>query len=71
MAIMASAFEVPAVTINERTSQETLPNWDSLHHVKLIVLLERAFNINIPDERVGNMISFKIIKEVINECIGT
>lgn len=66
---MAEAFEVSEEDINEQSSMENIENWDSLHHVKLTVFLEREFDITIPDEVVGNMISFKLIKEVINECI--
>jgi acyl carrier protein len=67
--VMAQALNCPVDLINVNSNQNNISNWDSLHHVKLVVLLEREFNISIPDERVGNMISYKLIEEVINECI--
>jgi acyl carrier protein len=69
--VMASAFECPIEQVTESTNQDNIDSWDSLHHIKLIVLLEREFNIEIPDERVGNMISFELIKTVVNECSGS
>jgi len=36
----------------------------------MIVFLEREFDIVIPDEKVGNMINYKLINSVINECIN-
>jgi len=68
---MAKAFEVPEATITEESNMNNLENWDSIHHVRLTVFLEREFDITIPDEVVGNMISFKLIKTVINECTGS
>jgi acyl carrier protein len=67
--IMAQVFKVPVEMVNEQSSQDSIENWDSLHHMKMIVLLEREFDIAIPDERVGNMISYKLIKTIINECV--
>ena len=36
----------------------------------LIVFLEREFDITIPDEIVGNLISFKLIEATIQKCHG-
>lgn len=65
---MAKAFELPIEQINEYSSHMTIDTWDSLHQIKLIVFLEREFDISIPDEVVGNMISYKLIKAVVDEC---
>lgn len=68
--IMAKAFEVPAESITESSNQDNIETWDSLHHIKMIVFLEREFDIEIPDELVGNMVSYKLINTVVNECIS-
>ena len=65
--VMAKAFEVPVETITESSSMDNIETWDSLHHIKLIVFLEREFDVEIPDDRVGNMISYSLIESVINE----
>ncbi len=65
--VMARAFDVPRESVNEDSDQNNTENWDSLHHVKMIVFLEREFDIEIPDEKVGSMVSFKLIKEVVDE----
>jgi acyl carrier protein len=66
--IMARAFEVPVEQITENSSQDNIDTWDSLHHIKMIVFLEREFNITIPDDKVGNMITFKLIALTVNGC---
>jgi acyl carrier protein len=67
--IMARAFEVPLGNITQHSSQDNVENWDSIHHVKLIILLEREFDIEIPDDEVTNMISYKLIKTVVDELL--
>lgn len=67
--VISQALECPLEHVTESTNQDNIGNWDSLHHIKLIVFLEREFDISIPDERVGNMISYKLIEEVVNECL--
>jgi acyl carrier protein len=70
-AVMAKAFDVPIEHITDDSDQDTIENWDSLHHMKMIVFLEREFNITIPDDMVGNMISYKLINSVIIDCYET
>lgn len=69
--IMARAFEVPLESINEQSSQDTIDTWDSLHHVKMIVFLEREFDVEIPDDEVGNMVSYKLIESAIRKLYET
>jgi len=69
-AIMAKAFGVPVEQITDKSNQDTIENWDSLRHMHLIVFLEREFDITIPDEIVGNLISFKLIEATIQKCHG-
>lgn len=66
--IMAKAFEVPVEEITTNSSQDNIETWDSLHHIKMIVFLEREFDITIPDNLVGNMVSYKLIESIINGC---
>jgi len=65
---MSKAFEVPVEEISDQSNMDNLEKWDSLNHVRLIVALEREFDIEIPDEEVGNMVSFKLIESVIKKC---
>ena len=66
--VMARAFGVTSDQITEQSNMDTVEKWDSIHHVKMIVFLEREFDIVIPDEKVGNMVSFKLIEAEINKC---
>lgn len=65
--VLATMLEVDASVINENSSMDNLPNWDSLRHMKIVLALEEEFKITIPDEDAGNITSYKLIKLVLNE----
>ena len=65
---MSIVFEVPIEEITETSSPDTIGSWDSVRHLNLILALEEEFEISIPDEEVGNMLNFKLVELVINEC---
>lgn len=69
--VMAKAFNVTTDQISDNTSQDNLEDWDSIHHIQMIVLIEREFDITIPDDVVGKMISFNLIKSVVQKCYET
>ena len=66
--VMSIVFEVPIEEITETSSPDTIGSWDSVRHLNLILALEEEFEISIPDEEVGNMLNFKLVELVINEC---
>ena len=65
--VMSLVFEVPIETLNEDSSSDTIGSWDSLKHLNLILALEEEFNVEIPDEEVGNLMNYKLIKLVVEE----
>ncbi|MFZ4590384.1 MAG: acyl carrier protein [Ignavibacteria bacterium] len=66
--VMSAVFEIPAEEINENSSIDNIQSWESLKHLNLILALEEEFEISIPDEEVGNLINFRLIELVVNEC---
>ena len=66
--VMSRVFEIPIEKITDQSNMDNTENWDSIHHVQMIVFLEREFDIVIPDEVVGNLVSFKLIEIEINKC---
>ena len=66
--IMSIVFGVPETEINENSSIDNIESWDSLKHMNLIIALEEEFDITIPDEEVGDLINYKLIELIVNEC---
>lgn len=65
--VMATMLNVDVSTINEDSSMDTLPSWDSLRHMNLVIALEEEFKVTIPDDEAGNITSYKLIKLVLND----
>jgi len=66
--VMSTVLEVPVEELNEDSSTDTIENWDSLKHLNLILALEDEFDISIPNEEVGNMVNYKLIELIVDEC---
>ena len=66
--VMSAVFNVSPEKITEKTSKDDIESWDSLKHLNLVLALEEEFDISIPDEEVGNLINFELIKYTIDEC---
>jgi len=67
--VMSAVFEITIDKINDNTSADTIESWDSLKHMNLIIALEEEFDITIPDDEVGNMLTFGLILLIVNEAI--
>lgn len=65
--VMATMLNVDASIINEDSSMDNVPSWDSLRHMNLVLALEEEFKVTIPDEDAGNITSYRLIKLVLND----
>jgi len=68
--IMAAVFEISISDIDDESSVDTIKSWDSLKHMNLIIALEEEFLITIPDEEVGNLISYPLIVLILKEILS-
>lgn len=53
--------------VDENTSQKNCSNWDSLHHLNLIVELEIEFDVSFEPEEIGAMKSVAVIEKILKE----
>ena len=63
--VIADIFEVEVDTINEESSHDTIDMWDSIHQMNLVFALEESFEIQLSDEEVVQLLSFKQIKNIL------
>jgi len=45
---------------------DTLPEWDSSNHILLLQVIEEQFGSPIPDDVMGEMISFSALERHLN-----
>ena len=65
--ILATVLKVPVGNIDGDTNMDTVESWDSLNHMNLILALEDAYRMRIPDDEATNITSYPLIKLVVNE----
>ena len=67
--LIATMLNVDVSAINEDSSMDNLPNWDSLRHMNMVLALEEEFKVSIPDEDAGSITSYKLIKFVLDDLL--
>ena len=65
--ILASVLEVPVEEIPEDASTDSIEAWDSLAHMNLILAVEDAFGVTIPDEEAADLTSIPLLRLVVSE----
>jgi acyl carrier protein len=70
-AILAAVLLLPIDLIDENSSAKSIPQWDSLNHMKIILALEEEFDIRIEDEQIGELLSVSEILSVISQLVGS
>lgn len=67
---MASVFEVNTSDIREDASNKTLPNWDSLRHMSLIIALEEEFDVEFDNEEIVEAMTLQSIITILRNKLG-
>ena len=52
---VATLFEVPVTSISLETSYNSIPAWDSVMQLRIVMELESNFGIDIPIDQVGKL----------------
>jgi acyl carrier protein len=67
--VVATILNVEPSVLNENSSQDNIPGWDSLKHMNLILALEEEFGVTVPDEDAANLTSYKLIDLVVRDLV--
>ena len=63
--VISNIFGTPLNEINGQSSPDTIENWDSINHMKLITALEEEFDVEFTDEEILEMQNVKLIKYIL------
>jgi acyl carrier protein len=69
-AVMASMLDVDVSMVGPATSTDTVAHWDSVRHMNLIIALEEAFGISVPDDEVATLTSYPIVRAMVQEQLA-
>jgi acyl carrier protein len=65
--VIALVVNVPLERISDSASMDDIEEWDSLAQMNLVLALEEEYEVVIPDEEVGTMISLPLIYSLLVE----
>jgi len=65
--VVARILRVPAASISDETSPETLPRWDSLKHLDLMTGIEDAYGIRFSTADIMRAISVGEVRRLLRE----
>lgn len=65
--VLADIFNIEVETIDDTTSVDTVPQWDSLKHLNLVLALEQEFNITLTVEQTVEILNYPLIKAILGE----
>ena len=63
--LMAIVLNTDAAKIDDATSMDNTPGWDSANHINLVLALEEEFSISFEVSEFESMVSFFDIVQVI------
>ena len=56
-ALAARIFGVDRATIDGATAYESIPGWDSVNHLRLVMETERVFGVKYPLEKIPSLMT--------------
>ena len=68
--VMATVLGVDADSIGPGSDMDTVPTWDSLRHMTLVLALEEEFGVQIPDDDAGAITSYPLITLVLRDLLA-
>ncbi|MBI3935243.1 MAG: acyl carrier protein [Acidobacteria bacterium] len=68
--IAADVFGVPVDQITPASSHDSIENWDSIHHLNLVLSLEHAFSVQFEPEQIQQMLSIDLVVRQVREAMA-
>ena len=69
-AIIAETFDVPADAVTDDTVADDIDGWDSLSHTVLMIRLQNAFGIHIPEAVAAEIATVGELSAAVAEISG-
>ena len=66
VAVISQTLGISPEQVTPGLSQETIEDWDSVTHFKLVLALEEAYRVRFPAAEIPNLVSVDRIQEALN-----
>ena len=68
---MSAVLGVPAENIDDHTSPDSVPTWDSMQHLQLVLALEQEFGVAFEVEEIEAMQRVGVIVSLLEQRLPT
>jgi acyl carrier protein len=68
--ILADVLHLDPSTVSVASSRDTIPSWDSIGHVNLVLALEQHFDLQFLPEEMMEMLSVELIGLLVAEKLA-
>lgn len=65
--ILSKCLEIEEQKVTDSASMDTIREWDSIKHLRVILALEDAFNISFTELETTEIINIDLIKIVLSD----
>lgn len=65
--VVADVFGVEIGSLSDKSSPDTITEWDSLGHINLVLALESEFDVSLSPEDALDMLSLALIARVLTD----
>lgn len=67
-ALIASTLDIPAEQVTEESDMTTIPKWDSLGHINLVLAIEEAYGVVIDEDAIVELTSVRAIRDFVERA---
>lgn len=65
--LLAEVFDTDVANVKEDFSKETVGNWDSIHQLNIIAVLEETFDVMLDPEDIVELTSYEKGIEILKK----
>ena len=65
--LLAQTLNLPLDSISDDASMKTVPEWDSLKHMEVILSIERHFKVELTGDEIADMTSLSAINTILEQ----
>ena len=63
--VVANALRIDPAVLTDELEFNSIPEWDSVNHVALILSLEESYGLSISDDQIVSLTRYSAIREFI------
>ncbi len=66
--LIASTLDIPVEQVTEDSDMSTIPKWDSLGHINLVLAIEEAYGVVVDEDAIVEITSVRAIREFVERA---